>query len=163
MTVSRLTSTRPAARSLMVLTMAFGFFGGVAGTGAAPAQAVVAVGVSAPVASRALSITASKKGAPYLYGAVGPYKFDCSGLTKYAYARAGKTLPRTAAQQYAATIRVSKASARAGDLVFFMSGRSVYHMGIYAGAGRIWHAPRTGSYVKLVTIWTTAVTYGRVR
>ena len=39
----------------------------------------------------------------------------------------------------------------------------VYHVGIYAGAGRIWHAPKPGDHVKLATLWTSAVSYGRVR
>jgi cell wall-associated NlpC family hydrolase len=163
MTISRSSISRPATRLLVVLTLVFGLFGGVATTGAAPAQAAVSAGVSASVATSALHNAASKNGAPYQWGAVGPNRFDCSGLTKWAYARAGRTLPRTVAQQYAATIRVSKANARPGDLVFFMSGGKPYHMGIYAGAGRVWHAPSTGNHVRLATIWTSAVAYGRVR
>jgi cell wall-associated NlpC family hydrolase len=58
---------------------------------------------------------------------------------------------------------VSRASARPGDLVFFMSGGRPYHMGIRAGAGKVWHSPKTGDHVKLSTIWTSAVAYGRVR
>ena len=163
MTFSRSSVSRPATRLLVVLTLVLGLLGGVATTVAAPAQATVSAGVSASVATSALRYTASKKGAPYRYGAVGPGRFDCSGLTKWAYARVGRTLPRTVAQQYAATIRVSKAHARPGDLVFFMSGGKPYHTGIYAGAGRVWHAPKTGDHVKLSTIWTSAVAYGRVR
>jgi cell wall-associated NlpC family hydrolase len=163
MTVSRLSVSRPATRLLVVLTLVLGLFGGVATTGAAPAQAAVSAGVSASTATRALDYAASKRGAPYQWGAVGPNRFDCSGLTKWAYARTGRTLPRTVAQQYAATIRVSRANARPGDLVFFMSGGRPYHMGIYAGAGMVWHAPSTGDHVRLSTIWTSAVAYGRVR
>jgi cell wall-associated NlpC family hydrolase len=163
MTVSFSSLFRPATRLLVVLTLVLGLFGGVAVKDATQAQAAVSTGVSAAVATKALGYAASKKGAPYLWGAVGPSRFDCSGLTKWAYARAGRTLPRTVAQQYAATIRVSKAKARLGDLVFFMSGGVGYHMGVYAGAGKIWHSPKTGDRVKLSTIWTTAVAYGRVR
>jgi cell wall-associated NlpC family hydrolase len=160
MTFSCSSVSRPATRLLVLLTLVLGLFGGV---GAAPAQATVSAGVSASMTTSALHYAASKKGAPYRYGAVGPYRFDCSGLTKWAYARAGRRLPRTVAQQYAATIRVSRAYARPGDLVFFMSGGRPYHVGIYAGAGRVWHAPKTGDHVKLSTIWTSAVAYGRVR
>jgi len=70
-------------------------------------------------------------------------------------------LPRTVALQYAATLRVSHA--RPGDLVFFMSGGRPVHLGIYAGAGRVWHAPKTGGVVSLSPIWTAAVIYRRVR
>jgi len=163
MTRSRSSVARPAARLLTVLMLVLGLFGGVATTTAAPAQATVSAGVPLATATKALNYAASKRGAPYQYGAVGPTRFDCSGLTKWVYARAGRTLPRTVAQQYAATIRVSKASRRAGDLVFFLSGGRPYHMGIYAGSGRVWHAPKTGDHVKLSTIWTSAVAYGRVR
>ena len=156
---SRSTVLRPVTRFLVVLTFFIGLSGGVATTGAPTAQAAV----SSSVATKALTDTASRKGALYKFGAVGPTRFDCSGLTKWAYARVGKKLPRTAAQQYKATIRVSRANARKGDLVFFLSGGRVYHVGVYAGAGRVWHSPRTGSRVKLVTIWTSAVRFGRVR
>ena len=160
MTISRSSVSRPAGRLLLALTLVLGLFGGVATTSAPPAQAA---GVSATVGIRALAFAASKKGAPYRYGAVGPSRFDCSGLTKWAYAHAGRSLPRTVAQQFAATIRVSRANARRGDLVFFMSGGKPYHSGVYAGAAKVWHAPKTGDHVKLATIWTSAVTYGRVR
>jgi cell wall-associated NlpC family hydrolase len=58
---------------------------------------------------------------------------------------------------------VSRASARPGDLVFFMSGGRPYHVGVRGSAGRVWHSPKAGDRVKLSTIWTSAVAYGRVR
>ncbi|MET9801950.1 C40 family peptidase [Streptomyces sp. NPDC006368] len=114
-------------------------------------------------AAKALNVAASKKGAPYKYGATGPSRFDCSGLTLYSYKQAGKTLPRTAQQQYNKTRHISASSRTKGDLVFFHSGGSVYHVGIYAGGNKIWHSPKTGSVVKLDRIWTKSVYYGRVR
>jgi len=163
MTPSCSIDTHPAARLPVVLMLVLGLFVGVATTGAAPTQAARSAGVSASMATTALHYAASRKGAPYRSGAVGPSRFDCSGLTKWAYARAGTTLPRTAPQQYSATIRVSRSHARPGDLVFFMSGGRPYHMGVYAGAGRIWHSPKTGDHVRLSTIWRSSVAYGRVR
>ncbi|MFJ9349209.1 C40 family peptidase [Streptomyces sp. NPDC101237] len=123
---------------------------------------VAADASAATIATRALQVAASKKGSPYSWGATGPNRFDCSGLTLYSFKKAGKKLPRTAAQQYNKTRHVSAGSRRAGDLVFFHSGSSVYHVGIYAGKGRIWHAPKTGDVVKLQKIWTRSVWYGRV-
>ncbi|MCF2128041.1 C40 family peptidase [Streptomyces sp. NPDC048171] len=114
-------------------------------------------------ATKALKIAASKKGSPYRWGAVGPRRFDCSGLTLYSFKKAGKKLPRTAAQQYNKTRHVSAKKRKAGDLVFFHSGRSVYHVGIYAGKGKLWHAPKTGDVVRLQKIWTGSVSYGRVK
>ena len=57
----------------------------------------------------------------------------------------------------------SSHSRRPGDLVFFFSGSHVYHVAMYAGHGKIWHAPKPGDRVKLVPLWTTHVRYGRVR
>jgi cell wall-associated NlpC family hydrolase len=113
---------------------------------------------------QALSIAASKKGSPYQWGATGPYRFDCSGLTLYSFKQAGKAIPRTAAAQYNSTRHIAASSRKMGDLVFFHTGSSsssIYHVGIYAGGGSIWHAPKTGAKVRLERIWTS-VWYGRV-
>lgn len=116
-----------------------------------------------PAATRALDVAASKKGAPYRYGAAGPHRFDCSGLTSFAFKKVGKTLPRTAQQQYNRTRHIPASSRRQGDLVFFHYRRSVYHVGIYAGGGKIWHSPKSGQVVRLQRIWSKKVLYGRVR
>ncbi|WAZ20068.1 C40 family peptidase [Streptomyces cinnabarinus] len=134
---------------------------------AAVGGSIVAPGLSAEAqaatpATKALQVAASKKGSPYKWGAVGPHRFDCSGLTLYSYKKAGKKLPRTAAQQYNKTRHISSKSRKSGDLVFFHSGSNIYHVGIYAGKGKIWHAPKTGDVVRLQKIWTKSVWYGRV-
>jgi len=120
--------------------------------------------VSAIVGSRVLHVAAAQVGVPYKYGGTSPRTgFDCSGLTLYSYARVGRHLPRTAQQQYRATIRISRRAARPGDLVFFYSGHTVYHVGIYAGNWHMYHSPRAGKRVSKVWIWTTHVLFGRVR
>ncbi|MER5940995.1 MULTISPECIES: C40 family peptidase [unclassified Streptomyces] len=144
-----------------------------AGTASAMTLAAVGGSIVAPglaseaeaatPASKALQIAASKKGSPYRWGATGPNRFDCSGLTLYSYKKAGKKLPRTAAQQYNKTRHISAKNRKAGDLVFFHSGSYVYHVGIYAGKGKLWHSPKTGDVVKLQKIWTRSVWYGRVK
>jgi cell wall-associated NlpC family hydrolase len=110
-------------------------------------------------------VAAAQVGVPYRYGGTTPQTgFDCSGYVKYVYSRASKAVPRTAQEQYRASTVISQRSARAGDLVFFHSSRTtVYHVGIYAGAGYLWHAPKPGRRVAKVKIWTTAVTFGRAR
>ncbi|MFD9817130.1 C40 family peptidase [Streptomyces sp. NPDC059080] len=140
-----------------------------AGTISALTLATVGATVTLPpgadassVSTTAVRVAASKKGAPYQYGARGPHRFDCSGLTQYAFKRAGRSLPRTAAAQYNRTRHIRAAARKAGDLVFFHGGQGIYHVGIYAGHSRIWHAPRTGTVVRLEKIWTGAVSYGRV-
>ncbi|MFD7629901.1 C40 family peptidase [Streptomyces sp. NPDC059851] len=122
---------------------------------ATPAEAASSYG------AKAVAIAASKEGAPYAYGATGPRKFDCSGLTLYAFRKAGRTLPRTAEQQYRSTRRISRRQRTAGDLVFFPAGSTMAHVGIYAGNGKIWHAPRPGTRVRLEEIWTENARYTR--
>ncbi|GAA2392643.1 C40 family peptidase [Streptomyces glaucosporus] len=133
----------------------------LAGTALVPAATPDAEALTP--AGKALKVAASKKGAPYQYGAAGPNRFDCSGLTQYSYKKAGKKLPRTAAAQYNRTKHISAKSRKKGDLVFFHSGGSVYHVGIYAGDGRIWHSPKPGKTVRKEKIWTKSVRYGRVK
>jgi cell wall-associated NlpC family hydrolase len=113
--------------------------------------------------SHLLHVAASKKGAPYRYGAAGPHAFDCSGYTRWVFRKVGRHLPRTSRAQAGYAHHIRKRDRRKGDLVFFSSHGRVYHVAIYAGHGRIWHAPRPGERVKRVHIWTHAVFYGRVR
>ncbi|MFC8277799.1 NlpC/P60 family protein [Streptomyces sp. NPDC057271] len=76
--------------------------------------------------------------------------FDCSGLVVYAYAKAGITLPRTAAQQYAASQHINPADLQPGDLVFYgNSAASIHHVGIYIGRGQMLNAPRPGTDVRI--------------
>ena len=110
-----------------------------------------------------MEIASSLKGVAYRRGGTSPRTgFDCSGYTQYVFKKAGITLPRVAIDQYRHAKEISGREARPGDLVFFHEGHDVYHVGIYAGSGRIWHAPHTGSSVRLEKIWTSKVTYGRV-
>ncbi|KHD72979.1 hypothetical protein MB27_37665 [Actinoplanes utahensis] len=72
----------------------------------------------------------SQVGKRYVRGGEGPYGFDCSGLTKRAYARAGLRLPHSSGAQARRARTVSRSKARPGDLVVG-SG----HVGIYMGNG----------------------------
>lgn len=118
---------------------------------------------AALVRAQAVLVTAaSLKGRPYRYGAAGPNAFDCSGYAQYVFKRNGITLPRTAQQQYRKATKISKSSIRVGDLVFFVSHGYAYHVGIYAGNGMMWHAPHTGSTVRLVKISSSSWVAGRI-
>ncbi|MFM9499737.1 C40 family peptidase [Streptomyces galilaeus] len=83
--------------------------------------------------------------------------FDCSGLTQYAYAKAGIQLPRTAAAQAGLgrriPARLGAGALKHGDLVFYADapGRdaTIYHVGIYLGSGQMVNAPRPGAVVRL--------------
>ncbi|CAL9630694.1 NlpC/P60 family protein [Streptomyces sp. enrichment culture] len=79
--------------------------------------------------------------------------FDCSGLTLYAYAQAGISLPRTAAQQYTVTDPVKPGDLRPGDLVFFgKTPAGIHHVGIYVGRGLMIEAPRSGLNVRYAPV-----------
>ena len=120
--------------------------------------------VPARVSLSAASVAAAQVGVLYRYGGTSPRTgFDCSGLTLYSYARVGRYLPRTAQQQYKATIRVRRTSLRRGDLVFFFTGRTVHHVGVYAGNWEIYEAPYTGLRVRKVRIRPAVILFGRVR
>jgi cell wall-associated NlpC family hydrolase len=69
-------------------------------------------------------------GKRYASGGEGPNSFDCSGFTKRAYALAGLRLPHSSGAQAARARRISRAQARAGDLVVGPG-----HVGIYMGNG----------------------------
>jgi cell wall-associated NlpC family hydrolase len=107
-------------------------------------------------------VAASREGMPYAYGANGPTRFDCSGLTQWTFARLGKSLPRSSSAQYAAVKHIQRDYRRKGDLVFFYNGGGIYHVGIYVANGYIWHSPFSGAKVRLERIWTSQVRYGRV-
>jgi len=112
---------------------------------------------------RVLSIVSSRRGSPYVYGAAGPHRFDCSGLTMWTFARLHRGLPHSSSAQYGRTKHIRASDRRPGDLVFFHDGGGIYHVGIYAGHNQIWHAPYPGTNVRLERLWTSAVYYGRVR
>ena len=131
---------------------------------AKPVAYVTPASIAIPRGLKAVRIAAAQKGKPYRWGGAGPSSFDCSGLVYYIYKkRLHVSLPRTANAQRLKTIRIAKASHRPGDLVFFMSGGRAYHVGIYAGHGKIWHSPRPGQRVQLSKLWTSRWVAGRVR
>ncbi len=102
-------------------------------------------------ASAAFSAAQSKIGSPYVYGATGPNSFDCSGLTSWAFAQAGVSIPRTSQSQANAGTRIySQGDLKQGDLVIFYGDQ--HHVGFYAGNGQVLHAPRTGANVRYESI-----------
>lgn len=110
---------------------------------------------------RAVAYAAQEAGKPYVYGAVGPNAFDCSGLVQYVYRRLGVALPRTAQQQYAATPHVAMATARPGDVLFFRDASGlVTHDAIYAGGDSMWAAPHTGRPVAKQAIYSASFVVG---
>lgn len=102
--------------------------------------------------AKALGTATAQKGDSYEYGAAGPSRFDCSGLVYYSYRKNGRTLPRTAQDQYNKASKVAASARKKGDLIFIgKSGSSIYHVGIYAGFwsgyGWILDSPKPGRTV----------------
>ena len=91
-------------------------------------------------------------GVPYRMGGTSAETgFDCSGFVRAMFQQTvGLMLPRTAAEQAAATQRIDKTDLKPGDLVFFNTlRRTNSHVGIYVGDGKFIHSPRSGSHVRV--------------
>jgi cell wall-associated NlpC family hydrolase len=124
--------------------------------GTAPARD----GRASSAARRAVEVALAQLGSPYVWGAEGPSTFDCSGLTSFAYAAAGVTIPRVSRAQfaaYAASRPVAPTNLLPGDLVFFADNprvpSTIHHVGMYIGKGLMVEAPHTGAVVRTSSIW----------
>ncbi|MFF2080433.1 NlpC/P60 family protein [Kitasatospora sp. NPDC058162] len=116
------------------------------GSGSTAAPVKIAPGSSHGAA--ALAAAATKVGSPYIWGAVGPGSFDCSGLMVWAFNQAGVSLPRTSQEQAGAGTRIGSdiSQAQPGDMLIFYG--DAHHVGIYAGNGQVLHAPKPGASVR---------------
>jgi cell wall-associated NlpC family hydrolase len=113
---------------------------------------------STGLGSRVVAIAFRYRGTPYLWGGTSPRGFDCSGFTKYVYARAGKELGRTVADQRSDVKFVSRSRAKPGDLIFFGSS----HVAIYLGGNRMIDSPHRGARVQARKIYSANVQFGHV-
>lgn len=120
--------------ALLVLAVAHPGHGGAGGRGETRAQA------------RAIAFARAQLGKPYVWGAEGPGAFDCSGLAMQAWRSAGRAIPRTSQQQWAALRHVSQP--RPGDLVFFAGSDGTRaapgHVGIVVAPNRMIEAYAPG-------------------
>jgi cell wall-associated NlpC family hydrolase len=124
-----------------------------AATAGGPSTATVAAAPAAaptPAAQVAVDTALAQQGKPYVWGGAGPDSFDCSGLTQYAYAAAGITLPHSSSMQSTMGAPVAYADLQPGDLVFFYS--PVSHVGMYIGNGQMVHAGTSGDVVKVIDL-----------
>ena len=110
------------------------------------AQAKSLSGISGR-AGLAIKFAFKQIGDRYVFGADGMVYWDCSGLTMRAYQAAGVNLPHSSAAQSRMGKSIPFNQKQPGDLLFF--GRPVSHVGIYIGGGKMVHAPRSGSRVKI--------------
>lgn len=134
-----------------------------------PAAAAAAGCVPASESARVAIAAAGRwLGTPYAWGGgdldgpslglgsgAGTVGFDCSGLTRYAWAQAGILLPRTSRDQWNAPgVRVTTmAQLQPGDLVFFASDlgdpSTIFHVAMSLGGDAMIEAPQTGDAVKI--------------
>jgi len=148
-----------------------------------PTPGSVAGPPSSSAAQTAISAARSQLGVAYSWGGGGSsgpsygiapdsqvFGFDCSGLTQYAYARAGIAIGGTSRDQWwlNRNERVSVADLQPGDLLFWGSDRSDYmsitHVAIYIGNGQMIEAPDRGKNVTVAGARTGSSTYfGAVR
>jgi cell wall-associated NlpC family hydrolase len=149
--------TRPrrlpsALHWLLLLALTAPLAAAVAGLGGRPAHAAV----GSPAAA-AVRFAIGQLGKPYRWGAEGPGSYDCSGLVQTAYRSAGVALPRVSRQQYGAGRHVPLSALQAGDLVFYARDRrdprTIHHVGMYLGHGRMVESPKPGKTVRIASIW----------
>lgn len=111
--------------------------------------------------STIIAIAMRYLGVPYVYGGSTPRGFDCSGFTQYVFAQVGISLARSANGQYQTVPRIARSQAQPGDLVFYLSGGSAYHVGIFLGGNRMIAAPHTGTVVRVQDIYSANVAFAR--
>lgn len=134
----------------------------------APSTAIASSSVQAVRSDPGLRIVAVAKRyvgrARYVDGGASPRTgFDCSGYTQYAYAVAHvRRLTHNAEGQRRSVgmRRISARSARPGDLVFYLSGGSAYHVAIYAGHHMQYSAATPRDGIRYQPIWSSAVVFG---
>jgi cell wall-associated NlpC family hydrolase len=106
------------------------------------------------IAGAAMQSALTQRGKPYVWGGASPsVGFDCSGLTLWAYAQQGVSLPHSAQAQMAMGQAVSRDALQAGDLVFFGTASNIHHVGIYVGNGQMVNASDFGIPVRVQSAW----------
>jgi cell wall-associated NlpC family hydrolase len=100
-------------------------------------------------AQAAVDAALSQLGKPYRWGASGPDSYDCSGLTMWAWAQAGVSLPHNSGAQYSATERVPRPDLAPGDLLYY--GNPIHHVTMYIGNGQMVEAPYSGLHVRVTS------------
>lgn len=106
-------------------------------------------------ASRVLSTADRYLGVPYVWGGNTPNGFDCSGFTKYVFAKNGVSLPRTSREQarIGDGVPVDFGAMLPGDILLFAEpGEAISHVAIYVGSGRIIHASSAAGEVSYLDL-----------
>jgi len=119
------------------------------------ASAVSNIAASFSVPVDVVQVVERWLGVPYVFGGCSATGVDCSCLVQLVFGSLGINVPRTAAEQYAATARVSREALRPGDLVFFANTYmpGISHVGVYIGGGQQINAPTEGQRVSVQPVF----------
>lgn len=114
------------------------------------------------IGEQAVALAKQQLGKPYVYGAAGPNRFDCSGLFYYIFNRLGVNIARTSSSQYynSGTF-VSVDKMQPGDLVYLFDPKYDYsggslpttHVLMYIGNNTVLHASTTSNTVRTDTLF----------
>lgn len=95
-------------------------------------------------------------GKVYVWGAVGPKTFDCSGFTSFVCRKNGINIPRTSIRQGEVGTKVVRKELKEGDLIFFDTSKEkkgyINHVGIYLGDNKFIHASSASSEVVISSL-----------
>jgi len=95
-------------------------------------------------------------GRPYVWGATGPNKFDCSGFTQKVFSKVGIRIPRNSRAQAKVGQYIDFHNLKRGDMVFFETNKKrpgyITHVGIYLSEGKFIHASSGGKRVMISSL-----------
>ncbi|MFJ6837500.1 C40 family peptidase [Streptomyces sp. NPDC091209] len=103
------------------------------------ASASTSTNVAAPASGSVATVIAFLKaqvGDAYVMGGTGPNAWDCSGLVQAAFKQVGVDLPRVSQDQSVSGTPVSLSNVQVGDILYWGSAGSAYHVGVYIGNGQ---------------------------
>ncbi|MFH8366326.1 C40 family peptidase [Streptomyces sp. NPDC018031] len=97
--------------------------------------------------STLLNFLHAQVGKAYVSGATGPSAYDCSGLTQTAFRQINISLPRVSQDQSTVGTQVSLNALQPGDILYWGSSGSAYHVAVYIGGGQFIGAQNSGTGV----------------
>lgn len=159
---ARIQAARDAAAAARAASLGSAAAGatGTARAGGAAGGLALPLGGTVPPSEVAVKVIAAARtllGQPYVWGGTGPQGFDCSGLTGWAYASAGISLPRTAAQQWLSGPHPPIEQMQPGDLLFWASDptdmSTIHHVALYLGGGMMISTDHPGDVARVQPIW----------
>ena len=130
-----------------------------------PVLAPPAPAAAAPtLQQQALAEVQKHAGKSYQWGAAGPTRFDCSGLTMYVYSRLGRSLPHNSKAQSTArgVTLIPNMTKKPGDLIFAYRDGAIRHVGIYAGGSDMYASVQSGDVVRKQSFHGRKYQVGRV-